>query len=315
MEGSPAEAALRQARGLGGRKITQWCHHFYSKTGCQRGQFCTFAHEPGHIGQIHLNRDQWVSTHKMVLCKHFAAGKQCGSGCRFAHGLAEMGTLVKNSQAGTGGHDEISMPCAMVQTRKVVADHRIPRASKNDAWESWKSGDRWWWGWRSKEGNCWSGEDWNKTEERTKTKSKERSEELGIDSGEAKTEERTETKSEEWAEIKEECTRSGGWGSIKASGVSDQECQECQELTERKERGRPPLPLPGSDSRGCAHAPRGPCIRHKGHLWILGSMRKTDEHGCVCVGGGLGRSGWGGQDGPEPKENYAHALRWGESWF
>ena len=123
--------------------------------------------------------------------------------------------MVKNTQAGTpsANSDKIPMPraSAVVQHRTFDAGHPgIPRAGKNDDWESWKWDGRWWWGWRSKDGGWWSGEDWIKTEERTKTKSKEWSEELGIDSGEAKTEERTETKSEGWTEIKE-CTKSGGW--------------------------------------------------------------------------------------------------------
>ena len=105
MQDGPAAAALRQARGLeGGRKITQWCRFFLDKTGpgCQRGQFCTFAHDESHLGKIHLNRDQWVPTHKMVLCKWHASGKMCGLGCKFAHGEQELGQpLVKNADLHT----------------------------------------------------------------------------------------------------------------------------------------------------------------------------------------------------------------------
>ena len=161
--------------------------------------------------------------------------------------------MVKNTQAGTpsANSDKIPMPraSAVVQHRTFDAGHPgIPRAGKNDDWESWKWDGRWWWGWRSKDGGWWSGEDWIKTEERTKTKSKEWSEELGIDSGEAKTEERTENDNEEWTKI-EECTKGGGWIVLTAwecakieeswMKVSGQECKQEKE-DKSEERDLPP---------------------------------------------------------------------------
>ena len=175
MQDSPLQEAIRHAQGKeGGRKITQWCKFYSAKDlgGCQRGQYCTFAHHETDLGRTYCVRERWVSTHRMVLCKYFMSGKRCGPGCRFAHGRGELG---------------------------------LPLTAKN-----------------------------------TPETSQERSEELGLDSGEAKTvvtEERTETKSDE----------------------SEDEADDWIKIDDEQQ---PPLPLPGSDPRGCAHAPRGPCVCH-----------------------------------------------------
>ena len=64
--------------GVTGLTMLKFCKHFYSKNGCQRGDYCTFAHADDEIGQ------QWRprgipghdSVRKMAICKFHAQGSR-----------------------------------------------------------------------------------------------------------------------------------------------------------------------------------------------------------------------------------------------
>ena len=155
MEGGPAEAAGLE----GGRPITQWCRHFFGP-GCQRGRFCTFAHHETDFGKTYLMRDQWVSTHKMVLCKWHASGKMCGPGCRFAHGEQELGQpLVKNADlhAPLARSDKTPDACT---PRPPMLQHGMFDAAQPRGWWSDEA--------KTEERTENDNEEWTKIEECTK---------------------------------------------------------------------------------------------------------------------------------------------------
>ena len=55
------------------QKIRKWCH-FYFKSGCERGHFCTYAHTWESMGKIIPDRKPMEATSRMVLCKLFKTG-------------------------------------------------------------------------------------------------------------------------------------------------------------------------------------------------------------------------------------------------
>ena len=138
-----------------GKPITKWCRHYFSKSGCERGQYCTFAHDKSQLGKTYIHREKWSSTHKMVLCRYFAAGQPCKASCAFAHGAAELGTPASKSS------ENQERPRPSSQTRPANAVSKtIPRAACPD-WEAYQFEDgRWRWGWSS-----WGGWEGTKTQE------------------------------------------------------------------------------------------------------------------------------------------------------
>ena len=124
------------------KPITKWCHHYFSKSGCERGHLCTFAHDASQLGKRYLDRPRYAGTHKMVLCRYFAAGQPCAASCPFAHGAAELGIpKTCGAKSGAGPWQE------------------IPRA-KDSEWEAYRwNNNRWWWGWAG----GWASEEWTKT--------------------------------------------------------------------------------------------------------------------------------------------------------
>ena len=138
------------------KPITKWCRHYFSKSGCERGQYCTFAHDKSQLGKTYIHRAKWSSTHKMVLCRYFAAGQPCKASCAFAHGAAELGTPASSSEYWSSWR-----PRPSLQTRPAnAASKTIPRAACPD-WEAYQVEDgRWRWGWSS-----WGGWEGTKTQE------------------------------------------------------------------------------------------------------------------------------------------------------
>ena len=113
-----------------GKPITKWCRHYFSKTGCERGYFCTFAHSEEALGKSYFDRGSYEASHKMVLCRIYAAGQPCKERCPFAHGTAELGKGKQSWTVGLGGKEGLG-------TRST------PRACESE-WEAYPKTDGTW---------------------------------------------------------------------------------------------------------------------------------------------------------------------------
>ena len=71
--------------------------HWHNSTGCERGSYCTFAHDEAELGDWYKSHQSEVLTHKIALCRYVLRGKACRNlakygRCEFAHGECEQGT-------------------------------------------------------------------------------------------------------------------------------------------------------------------------------------------------------------------------------
>ena len=65
------------AGGVNKTTILKYCKYFYSKNGCERGDFCTFAHSDDEIGMTWRPRGhEEDEVRRMVLCKFHRQGGQ-----------------------------------------------------------------------------------------------------------------------------------------------------------------------------------------------------------------------------------------------
>ena len=117
---------------------------FFSKNGCERAHYCTFAHDAKDFGKNYINRDKWTSDHKLVMCKFYGKNSQCwkGAECPFAHGFCEMGTRRDKSPKRNAATER---PHARVRHRPASASTREIPKTDCPHWQAYRFGDEWWW--------------------------------------------------------------------------------------------------------------------------------------------------------------------------
>jgi len=136
----------RPKRHAGPGVVTKWCHHFFSKNGCERGFYCTFAHTYEDFKKEYIDRDVFSRSCKMVLCKYWSKNWRCkeGAECRFAHGNAEMGrSLGVVDDRGFFRDEDIRAPRPLVHQLKTEGSSIPVGYSK---WKSHQNEDgKWEW--------------------------------------------------------------------------------------------------------------------------------------------------------------------------